>query len=61
MSNRREAALCAEYAAWCAEQELPCLSADELIREDYTTAAQRTWLSDFIARWQAMVTAQGVG
>lgn len=57
MTNKQEAALCSEYAAWCAEQMLPCLSADELIHADISPK-QRTWLADFIERWQAMLVKQ---
>lgn len=46
-----EQELCREYDAWCAEQKLPHISADELICEDVTDA-QRAWLRDFISRWE---------
>ena len=55
MSNNYEMtnALSAEYIVWCDAQNLPAMSADELVREtEITTEAQRIWLSDFINRWE---------
>jgi hypothetical protein len=52
-----ECALCAELETWCGVQGLPFISADDLRRrEDITTAAQRDWLEDYCARWDAWET-----
>jgi hypothetical protein len=45
-------ALCAEYEAWLKANNLPALSADELIFEDGVTKKQREWLADFSNRWE---------
>ncbi len=42
--------LCDELAAYCAEHGLPQKSADEI---EPKTAAQREWLTDFLARWDS--------
>jgi len=53
--------LTAEYEAWCAEQKLPCISADELLHASYCgpdeggvtmSDEQRKWICDFSARWE---------
>ena len=44
--------LTAEYQAYCDANELPHMSADELICETLTDA-QRAWVSQFINRWEA--------
>jgi hypothetical protein len=40
------------YAAWCDDQGLRPMSADELICEDLTDY-QRSWVSQFILAWEA--------
>lgn len=56
-----ECALCAELETWCGVQGLPFISADDLRRrEDITTAAQRDWLEDYCARWDAWETRAGM-
>jgi hypothetical protein len=52
-----EAELCAEFKAWCQRENLPWLSADELILEDITDA-QRRYISKFILRWEDMLVDQ---
>ncbi len=42
-----------QFQEWCAEQNLPVMSADELVCEDFTTLAQKFWLMNFIAEWEA--------
>lgn len=49
-----EATLCAELQKWCTDQNLPQISAEELIHEDLTTD-QRQYLAAFIIRWEATV------
>lgn len=41
----------AEFVAYCAEQGLPEVDAMELIFMQLTPE-QRTWISDFINRWE---------
>jgi hypothetical protein len=41
------------FQKWCAEQNLPVMSADELVCEDFTTLTQKSWLMNFIAEWEA--------
>jgi hypothetical protein len=63
-----EASLCNELAQWCAEQQLECRSADELLSDEYEAAgrfpaddaarARIEWLSDYIDRWNAWEDAQ---
>lgn len=48
-----ETDLCAEYDAWCAEQKLRPMSADELILEDGINEEQAEYLTTFILRWEA--------
>ena len=50
--------LIAEYHEWMSEQELPLMSADELLAEDGLTDYQKGWLNDFLARWDAEVDAE---
>ncbi|QNK01704.1 hypothetical protein [Dyella telluris] len=40
-----------EFKAWCEEQGLPWVSADELLWLDYLTSEQRDWLENFVMRW----------
>ena len=41
------------YCDYCDKQGLPAMSADELIFETLT-AEQRSWVSNFIRRWEAI-------
>ena len=54
-------ALTDEYQAWCANNNLPCMDAMELVHASYCakeeggialTDNQRQWVNDFIARWE---------
>jgi len=47
------AGLCEELHAYCVVHGLPQMSADDLLLEDLRTA-QRLWLEDFVARWDAL-------
>ena len=49
-----EEALCDEFQTWCDAQGLPEMSADELLYNDITSE-QRSYISDFIHRWDAAV------
>jgi hypothetical protein len=49
----RFAALCEEYAAWCADQGLPCIDAAEHLAS-IEDRGQRSWLSEFIGRWEKL-------
>lgn len=46
-----------EFVAYCTQQGLPEMSAEELIHEDLTPE-QRQWVSDFIVRWNVEVEGQ---
>jgi hypothetical protein len=58
-----EASLCVELAQWCAEQQLECRSADDMLADEYAEAgrfpaddaarARIEWLSGYIDRWNA--------
>lgn len=48
----RELLLCREFDAYIAEQGLPDMDAEELIHTDLT-AEQRSWVSNYISRWEA--------
>ncbi len=57
------ATLIAEYETYCAEQNLPAMSADELVAEMHGgsvpyNAAQHKWLSNFIQRWEEVENAE---
>ena len=43
--------MCGELKRWCEEQNLPLMSADELILENDINQDQTLWLQDFIDRW----------
>ncbi|HEX4302877.1 MAG TPA: hypothetical protein VHZ78_08785 [Rhizomicrobium sp.] len=45
--------LTAEYAGWCEAQGLSLGSADEHLDDEDLSDAQRTWLCNFNARWEA--------
>lgn len=47
--------LAGELEAWCEANNLPFVSADELISRD-VTAEQRAWLEQFLDRWEAADT-----
>ena len=64
--------LFAEYKAWCADNKLPHMPADELSSElDYARdltdevrkidkiAEQQQWLADFIKRWENVTRGAG--
>lgn len=44
-----------ELRRFCQEQELPEYSADDLLMLEGVTPDQRTWLTDFCTRWEAMM------
>lgn len=56
-----EQSLYDEFKAWCDEQSLPWISADELLWLDYLTSEQRDWLEDFIKRWDEATTQKQWG
>ena len=60
VGQEREHKLCAELRAWCENNGLQYASADELlVRYDHMLdSPQRTWLENFIVRWDAMQEAQ---
>ncbi len=44
-----------EWAGWCKENNLPHLSADELLVEDVVlTKVQRGYIRKFISTWEAV-------
>jgi hypothetical protein len=49
-SDKSVVALIDEYATWTRVNDLPPMSADELLYEEISDE-QRRWLSDFIRRW----------
>ena len=49
--NDRLDALCDEYDAWCIQQRLPRVDADEQLC-GRVTEAQRQWLLAFCERWE---------
>lgn len=53
-----ELALCEELRLYCKDNGLPFMSAGDLLgrSEDST---HRAWLTDFIARWDAVVDSLG--
>lgn len=47
-----------EWAGWCKENNLPHVSADELLLEDIDlTKVQRGYIRKFISTWEACVYA----
>lgn len=50
-------AMCDELKTWCLEANLPYLSADELLYENLTER-QREWVSDFMARWDDLMSKE---
>lgn len=48
-------ALVDEYREWTDGQNLPCLSADELLLQPGLSASQVGYLEDFLTRWDAAV------
>lgn len=46
--------LCNELEAWCKNQNLPYLRADDLATKGYLTSAQKDWIADFRQRWEAL-------
>lgn len=53
-----EAKLCDEYMAWCRENGLEVISADEQILLKRLTQSQRAWLTAFILRWDTRMDAK---
>jgi len=49
-----EARLCAEWKQFCLSEDLPYLSADDLLREGSLNAQQKAYIYDFIDRWEQM-------
>jgi len=47
-----ESGMIGEYEAFLSDNELPTMSADELILESYVTEECQLWLSEFITRWE---------
>lgn len=50
--------LCNEMEAWCKNQKLPYLRADDLAAKGYLTSVQKNWLVDFRQRWEALKAEQ---
>lgn len=50
--------LTAEHKQWCAEQNLECESADEMLCRDDLTEEQRRHLSAFCATWEQVQGAE---
>lgn len=50
-----ERSLIEKLEAWCAEQDLPCMSADELMCEDVINETQYSWLADYVKEWEDSV------
>jgi hypothetical protein len=46
--------LCTEYQLWCDNHGFPQLSADELILEVELTDEQKSYIENFIERWDAI-------
>lgn len=48
--------LCDEFQSFCAENNLPQMSADELFQEKYEvlTEEQKTYILGFIEQWEAL-------
>lgn len=55
MTNISQLAI--DFAAWTAEQGLPQVDAMELLAEDITDY-QRSWLTDFVERWELAAEAE---
>lgn len=52
-------ALAAEFAEWCADQDMPDVGdALDMLHQD-VTPDQRAWLSDFVTRWDAVTKGEG--
>lgn len=49
--NKHLVDLTNEYMAWLDHNNLPQMSADELVHEDGLSAEQRKWLGEFTRRW----------
>ena len=47
-------ALESEYTDWLTANNLPDVDAESLLLMDNITSAQRTWLSDFVRRWESV-------
>ncbi|AGC36174.1 hypothetical protein B7L88_gp114 [Rhizobium phage RHEph10] len=50
-----EASLTEELKAWCADQNLEWLEAEELLLNPDLSATQRRYLSSFLLRWEAVM------
>lgn len=56
---KAEQRLIDEYTKFLDANNLPSMSADELVLEDDLTATQRAWLADFSRRWDEVFGPQG--
>jgi hypothetical protein len=43
-----------EYRDWCYDNDLPHISAEELINTDTISVDQGKWLTNFINRWDSL-------
>jgi len=53
-----ESGLCDELKAYCEQEKLPYVSADELILREGLNVAQRSWISQYILRWDAFMDSE---